>query len=176
MVGIFSASHGPDKRKIANFALRVENGDALDALLAEGVQRIDKAFQDALAAGRLKSDPLLAYRPPAAAEEEEETEDEASATPTPAPEAPTTATFTVQFETPTAGSVTASEGSIRGVPGVRSAQTTSLALGGISVMRVSYDGSIDSLRSALEARGWSVQQGAGVLRVRRPGQPAGDTN
>jgi hypothetical protein len=54
---------------------------------------------------------------------------------------------------------------------VRSAQTASLALGGVSVMRVTYEGDIGVLASALSARGWQVQQGLGTLRIRR-GAPA----
>jgi hypothetical protein len=56
---------------------------------------------------------------------------------------------------------------MRGVPGVRTATTTSLALGGVSVMRVGFDGDQAALRAALEARGWQVQEGQGVLRIRR---------
>lgn len=171
ITGIFTASHGPDKVKIAEFALRVDNGDAIDALLDAGVQRIDKEYQDALSAGVLRPDRLLSTRPPTETPEEEETdEEEETATPTPTPGADaTTASFTVQVDTPSAASVTSSESAVRAIPGVRSAQTTSLALGGISVMRVSYDGSIGALRSALEARGWNVQEGPGVLRIRRGG-------
>ena len=36
-------------------------------------------------------------------------------------------------------------------------------------MRVTYDGPIGSMAAALEARGWIVQEGAGVLRIRRAG-------
>jgi hypothetical protein len=168
VVGTFTASHGPDKVKVTSFSLRVDNVDGLDTLLDQGIQRIDQAYQAALSAGALKSDPLLAYRPPVEKPVEEATTEEES-TPTPTPGVTeTTASFTVQVDTPSAASVTTSEAALRGIPGVRSAQTTSLALGGISVMRVSYDGTIGSLRSALEARGWSVQEGPGVLRIRRP--------
>jgi hypothetical protein len=185
ITGVFTASHGPDKLQIARFAMRVDNGDALDALLNAGIERIDKAYQEALISGVLKTDQLLAFRPPTpkSDEEEEEEEEEGDATPTPSATASETgATFTIQVETPSVTAVNASEASLRGIPGVRSAATTSLALGGISVMRVGYDGSIGSLRAALEARGWSVQEGAGVLRIRRPGgggatpRPADDAN
>jgi hypothetical protein len=173
IVGVFAANHGPDRRPIASFALRVDNGDALDALLDAGVQRLDQAYQKALASGLLQTDRLLATRPPRPkTEEEKAAEEAANATPTPTPDATTTAaaaSFTVQIETPSAAALTASEAAVRGVPGVRSAVTTSLALGGISVMRVAYDGPIGSLRSALEARGWQVQEGSGVLRIRRGG-------
>lgn len=169
IVGIFGANHGPDRRPIASFALRVDNGDSLDALLDAGIQRIDKAFQNALATGELSTDRLLATRPPVPKTDEEKPADEetaAATTPTPAVE--TGSSVTVQVETPSASALTASESAMRAIPGVRASNTTSLALGGISVMRVNYDGPIGSLRAALEARGWQVQEGAGVLRIRRP--------
>ncbi|MFZ5746166.1 MAG: heavy-metal-associated domain-containing protein [Pseudomonadota bacterium] len=183
IVAVFTASHGPDRKRITRFALRVGNGDAIDALMDEGVRRIDRAYQDALAAGMLKTDRLLGVRPPSeqTPKEEAQAEEEEVATPTPTESATaqSSASYSIQVETPSVASVTASEASVRGIPGVRSAVTTSLALGGISVMRVSYDGTIGNLRSQLEARGWNVQEGAGVLRIRRPGsgnQPAAATS
>ncbi|MGK6355230.1 heavy-metal-associated domain-containing protein [Sphingomonas sp. DT-207] len=174
IVGIFSGSHGPDRRPVTSFALRVDNGDGLDALLDAGIQRIDRAFQNALATGQLNTDRLLAMRPPrpkTEAERAAEAAAAAAAAATPIPDATSAAvaSYTVQIETPSAAALTASEASVRGVPGVRAATTTSLALGGISVMRVSYDGPIPALRAALEARGWQVQEGPGVLRIRRGG-------
>ncbi|RYY42020.1 MAG: heavy-metal-associated domain-containing protein [Sphingomonadales bacterium] len=167
IVGTFTASHGPDRRPIETFALRVDNGNALDALLDAGIQRIDKAYRGALAAGELATDRWLAIRPPAPKTEEEAPTDDATSAATPVPVIETGSSFTVQVETPNVAALNASESAIRGTPGVRQANTTSLALGGISVMRVSYDGSIGSLRAALEGRGWQVQEGAGVLRIRR---------
>ncbi|MCD2324890.1 heavy-metal-associated domain-containing protein [Sphingomonas sp. IC-56] len=184
VVGIFAANHGPDRKPIASFALRVDNGDALDTLLDAGIQRIDKAYQQALAGGLLRTDALLATRPPRVkSEAEKKAEAEAAAeaaaaaaapseTPTPLPSSVSTASYTVQVDTPNVAALNASESAVRGVPGVRSAATTSLALGGVSVMRVSYDGSIAGLRAALEARGWQVQEGVGVLRIRRAAGPA----
>lgn len=170
IVGVFAANHGPDRRPITSFALRVDNGDSLDALLDAGIQRLDQAYQKALASGLLRTDALLATRPPRVKTAEElAAEAAALATPTPTPTASSaaTASYTVQVETPSAAALTASEAAVRGVPGVRSAATTSLALGGISVMRVTYDGSQSSLRAALESRGWQVQEGPGVLLIRR---------
>jgi hypothetical protein len=172
IIGIFSATHGPDRQKIADFALRVDNGDSLDTLMDAGVQRLDKAYQQALALGQLSTDRLLATRPPSAKTEEEKPTDEETDAATPTPDAavvPTGNAVNIQFDTPNVGSVNAGEAALRGIPGVRSAVTSSLALGGISVMRVTYDGAIPGLRAQLEARGWSVQEGAGVLRIRRPG-------
>jgi hypothetical protein len=80
--------------------------------------------------------------------------------------------ITVQIDTPSATSVTAAAAALRGVPGVHSAVTTSLALGGISVMRVTYDGDVGGLAAALEARGWHVQRGNGAIRIERPTAPA----
>lgn len=177
VTAVFTASHGPDKALITQFALKVSSADGLPAMLDQGIARIDKAYQDALSRGVLKTDPMLAYRPPSEKEEEEdETEEEETATPTPTagPTETGAASFTIQIDTPSASALTSGESAVRGVPGVRSANTTSLALGGISVMRVTYDGSISSLRAALEARGYQVQEGPGVLRIRRPGA-AGDS-
>ncbi|MBB4838840.1 hypothetical protein HNP52_001909 [Sphingomonas kyeonggiensis] len=178
IIGIFSATHGPDRQKIADFALRVDNGDSLDTLMDAGVQRLDKAYQQALALGLLHTDRLLSTRPPAPKTEEEKPEDEATDIATPTPDAgaintASTSGVNIQFDTPNVGAVNAGEAALRGIPGVRSAVTSSLALGGISVMRVSFDGQIASLRAQLEARGWSVQEGVGVLRIRRPGNSGG---
>ena len=170
IVGVFAANHGPDRRPITSFALRVDNGDSLDALLDAGIQRLDQAYQKALASGLLRTDAVLAMRPPRVKTAEElaaEAAALAAPTPTPTVSSAATASYTVQVETPSAAALTASEAAVRGVPGVRSAATTSLALGGFSVMRVTYDGSQSSLRAALEGRGWQVQEGPGVLLIRR---------
>jgi len=174
IVGVFSATHGPDKDPITSFALRIDNGDAIDALFDTAVARIDKAYQSALTDGRLHTDAVLAARPPVAQPAPVEAEEVATPTPTPSAEASGVAAGTslsVQVDTPNAAAVNASESAVRGVPGVRSATTTSLALGGISVIRVSYEGPQAALRAALEARGWNVQEGPGVLRIRRGAAP-----
>lgn len=173
IVGIFSATHGPDKVPITSFALRIDNGDAIDTLFDTAVARIDKAYQTALADGRLHTDAVLAARPPVAQPGPAEPEVAVAPTASPSADVSTaaTASLSVQVDTPNAAAVTASENAVRGVPGVRSATTTSLALGGISVMRVAYDGSQAGLRAALESRGWSVQEGPGVLRIRRAASP-----
>lgn len=172
ITAIFTARHGPDNQEIANFRLRVNSSDGLDALLDAGVARIDAAYQQALQSGVLRTDSLLAYVPPP----EQPSEDEGTDAPVvedaaPVAVAPTTSNITVQFDTPAAAAVSAGEASVRGVPGVQSATTTSLALGGVSVMRVTYAGDVAALRAALEARGWQVTEGGGVLRIRRAPPP-----
>ena len=89
--------------------------------------------------------------------------------PTDAPVAVTGTALTVQFDTPNVAALNSGESAVRGVPGVTSASTTSMALGGISVMRVTFEGSQASLTAALRGRGWQVDEGPGVLRIRRGG-------
>lgn len=176
ITGEFFARHGPDNRALAHFTLRVENGDALPVLLDAGVKRIDEAYQAALRGGLLVGDAGLTYLAPVA-----------TPTPTPTPTAtadeldtagPTasvpsaTTAITVQVDTPSAASVTGTEAALRAVPGVRSTVTTSLAIGGVSVMRLLYDADPAVLRAALESRGWSVQSSGATLRIRRAGSPS----
>jgi hypothetical protein len=175
VIGVFTAFHGPDRRALGQFTLRVANGDAVPALLDAGVARLDEAYQAALRGGQLTTDKLLAPPPMP----------EATPTPTATPTEGSqtleevvgvaTSVVSVQFDTPSAASVSAGEAAVRGIPGVRSALTASLALGGVSVMRVGYDGDIAGLKAALEARGWSVQEAAGTLRIRRAAPPPAAT-
>ncbi|MES2302978.1 MAG: hypothetical protein V4521_13050, partial [Pseudomonadota bacterium] len=75
---------------------------------------------------------------------------EASATPT---TAAVTSNVTVQFATADAAAVDAGMAALRSIAGVRSAVSTSIAIGGTSVMRVTYAGEIDALAAALRAQG-----------------------
>ncbi|HVF93331.1 MAG TPA: heavy-metal-associated domain-containing protein, partial [Sphingomonas sp.] len=77
------------------------------------------------------------------------------------------APITIQFDTPTASAVANTEQAVRGIPGVRSATTTSLALGGLSLLRVTFAGDPEALRAALEARGYQVLGSGQTLRIRR---------
>ncbi|WNO52554.1 heavy-metal-associated domain-containing protein [Stakelama saccharophila] len=175
IVATFTAGHGPDNQRLTRFSLRVENADGLDALLDEGVKRLDAAYQKALNDGVLRLDPMLAIRPAETDEKPAETTDEAAIETIPDPDAagaepnPAAAsnTINIQYETPGATTVTTTESALRAIPGVRSAVTSSLALGGMSVMQVRYSGNIDALRAALESRGWQVQAGSGTLRITR---------
>jgi hypothetical protein len=78
-----------------------------------------------------------------------------------------TRTFTVQFASPDAAAVDAALGAARSAPGVRGAATTSLAMGGTSVMRVTVEGDLNSLADALRARGYRVTVGTNALSIRR---------
>lgn len=169
IIGVFTAGHGPDNRRIAQFVLRVNDGNALPALIDAGIARIDRAYQDALRAGVLRPDRLLVTEPPRPVVPVEETGAEEPIDSGETPVAAAGTALTIQFDTPTVGALTSAEAAVRSVPRVGSAVTTSTALGGMSIMRVTYDGNQASLRAALEARGWQVQEGPGVLRIRRGG-------
>ncbi|MGB3740226.1 MAG: heavy-metal-associated domain-containing protein [Pontixanthobacter sp.] len=75
--------------------------------------------------------------------------------------------FTVQFASPDAGAIDATLAAVRATPGVRGATTTSLAIGGTSVLSVSFGGSLSDLAGALRGRGFTVSQGSNALSIRR---------
>jgi hypothetical protein len=172
IVATFQAHYGPDYRLLTTFSLRVADSDALPALLDAGIKRIDDAYQRALAANLLGGDPGLNFHAAAAPAAEAAIDDSSMAEPGAAEEHG--ATITVQVETPSAGAITSAEASLRGVPGVHSVVTSSLALGAISVIRVGYDGDANGLGAALEARGWQVVRGNGAIRIQRAGPAADD--
>ena len=173
VIGHFSARFGPDSRPLSNFVLRVGSSAGIPQMMDEGVRRMDQMFAQALADGRLRPDSSLVIEQPVDADALA-TEDvpglEATDT-TETIDAGTaiagTATFSVQYETPDVASVGSTEAAVRGIAGVRSASTGSLALGGISVMRVTYAGDMAALKAALSARGFRVQEGGGALRISR---------
>jgi hypothetical protein len=175
VIGHFSARYGPDNRPLSTFVLRVESSAAIPQMLDEGVKRMDQLFADALANGRLRPDSSLVIELPVdpsmlEAEEVPTLETEATPETSESAAATGTSTFTVQYDTPDVASVSNVEAAVRGVPGVKSASTGSLALGGVSVMRVSFAGDIGALKAALAARGFRVQEGGGALRISRNGQ------
>lgn len=190
----FTARYGPDNRFIDSFALKVERSADIPKMLDQGIVRMDEIYSGALSRGILKTDKSLVVVDPFNIDDlnldDFDLDDDAvtesnnsgsSATPSasnaaePVREEPvaapaTTTSISLQYETPDVGAVGRGESSVRSVPGVTSASTSSLALGGVSVMSVSYKGDISALATALRAQGWQVQQGAGALRISRSGQ------
>jgi hypothetical protein len=180
IVGKFSARYGPENRYLGSFTLRAEDAKGIPAMMNEGVVKMDQLFQQAFLAGRLRAEAALLLEE-IDEEDLEELEEEAETaaedqprdpldriidnlpndtpqtktgndsppTPTPAQ----TVTISVQVRTPDPESVDRAEAAIRGIPGVRSVVTSSLALGGTSVLRVTYQGDPAALQSALAARG-----------------------
>jgi len=174
VVGQFQARYGPDNRLLGSFALRVGSAEGLPQLLDAGVKRLDALYARGFREGAIRPDAAL--RPPPAPEVPVDEEDVAAGDTLAgiiADIAPATGAgipVTVQFDTPTASSVPNTEAAVRGIPGVRGASTTSTALGGISVMRVTFDGDPATLRTALEARGWQVIGSGTAIRIRRAPQ------
>jgi len=167
----FTARHGPDNRFIGQFTLRVGNSASIPRMLDEGVRRLDLLYAQALESGELKPDPTLIVEAPPALEEVEEESEEAPELPVelgvPQSVAPTT--FSVQVDTPDSASVGRAEVSVSRIPRVTSAITTSLALGGTSVMRVTFIGDSSAFQAALEAQGWTVRGSGASLRISRGG-------
>jgi hypothetical protein len=186
--GTFTARYGPDDKVLQTFTMDAPSDEALPQMLAQAVERMDGVYRDALVQGQLTPDPtLLSGRiafdraldelrqrlmardvdgapPPQAGATP-------SAAPTLAPEnvatQPELQTFSLQFASPNAQAVDAALGAVRGASGVQSAATTSLAIGGTSVMRVIAAGGQGAVAQALRAQGWQVSSSGGVLRISR---------
>jgi hypothetical protein len=60
----FIARHGPDNQIVGGFTLTAPNSEAVPGMMAQGVQRMDQLFSQALAAGALPRDPSLNQPPP----------------------------------------------------------------------------------------------------------------
>lgn len=186
--GRFSARYGPDNILLGTFDLTAASEKDVPDMMAKAVVRIDEIYRNALAAGQLRPDTSLVFEDPRAREAEEreaEKSDDATEVATPdttdapeatskpetpaAPAAPEAQSIsvTVQYDSPDASSVNSAESSVRGASGVQSANTSSVAIGGTSIMRVTYKGDMDGLKAALAARGWRVQEGGGALRISR---------
>ena len=118
-------------------------------------------------AGLLRPDPTLnvpRMEPlaPPPEEVEEATEEQAEEVAEDAPAAPPTPaaapqSYSLQVDTADAGALERAERAIRGIPGVSSAFTSSIALGGTSVIRVTFAGDAAALQAALQSRGVRVQ-------------------
>ena len=190
--GTFTARVGPDNEYLGSFEMSAASPAELPAMLDRAVARFNRIFESALASGRLRPDPTLNIGTPelspelqrllelgramraqdqaaaAAAEPTAESGDAITAAPirTPPPEG-SVALYTVQVATPDAAAFDGAVSAVRGTPGVRSTGIRSTAIGGTSVMTVSYAGSIAQLADALRARGFTVSQGSNALAISR---------
>lgn len=180
--GTFTARFGPDNLFLGSFTLTARNEAEVPKMLEQAIAKLDRLFSDALAGGLLRPDPtlnmapqvdpalidqLIAAQGPAQAATGTQTGPDASPTAAASATAAVTSTITVQFTTPDAAAVDAGMAALRGIAGVRSAVSTSIAIGGTSVMRVTYAGEIDALATALKAQGWRVSAGADALSIRK---------
>lgn len=184
VTGNFTARYGPDSTYLESFTLRVDGEAGVPQMLGKAVDHFNTIFTRALSDGKLRPDPTLRTElpriDPALAElvaigrraeaADKVITDAIIGTPATSPartgqSQTAVSSYTVQFTTPDAASVDAGLAAVRGVAGVRSAASSSLALGGVSVMTVNYAGSLSDLASALRARGWQVVQGNNALSI-----------
>ncbi len=185
---IFTARYGPDNIFLDQFALRTTGPDGIPRMMDEGVRRVNAIYERALARGMLQPDKSLIVQEPIDEEDLLEVVDPAvpsgdnpslpdNYVPPIAPTLPGSAaepsapapiqSFNLQFATPDASAVTSTEVAVRSAAGVQTATTSSLALGGTSVMRVTFAGDREALRAALSARGFTVSDAGGALRISR---------
>ncbi|WAT18870.1 heavy-metal-associated domain-containing protein [Aurantiacibacter sp. MUD11] len=190
--GEFTARYGPDNRYLGSFRMRANSADELPAMLERAVGRFDEIFAAALANGTLRPDPTLTLdnieispeirslleqaRSAEAAEEaaaagldepSAETVEPGAEAPEPVEPVTPAATFPVQVATPDARAFDGALTALRAVPGVNRVSVTSTAIGGASVLSVTYTGDLSSLAAALRQRGWAVNEGQGALGISR---------
>lgn len=182
--GTFTARYGPDDTLLESFTLTAPNQASLPKMLDQAVQRMNAVYEQALADGKLKPDPTLNLGAPQidpgiqqlielgrAAEAQARAAAQAAATPAPTPTesaAPAVINiFTVQFPSPTASAFEGTVASVRAAIGVRGAAVTSTAIGGTSLMSVSFAGDAAGLAQALRTRGYTVRQSGSTLSISR---------
>ncbi|NKJ01478.1 heavy-metal-associated domain-containing protein [Novosphingobium sp. SG707] len=191
--GFFTARYGPDNIALGSFELTASDDGAVPAMLAQALARMDQIYTDALSRGLLRPDPTLSVDHPTmdpglasliaagraaeaaaaaqaaaehAADEAAAAEAVAAAPVAPQPK-PGAAALTIQFASPDARAVDQALAAVRGVAGVDNAATTSIAIGGTSVMRAQFNGNADALAAALRKAGWQVSVAGAALRIRR---------
>lgn len=180
--GTFTARYGPDNKYLDSFTLTADDENGVPAMLEKAIVRIDGIYRDALAEGLLKPDPTLfeeqrafdaalaALRAALLPRQEQDAgvgQGPAAVQSGPAATQAAVATYTVQFVTPDAAAVDSALSAVRSLPGVQGAATTSIAIGGTSVMRVSITGNLETLAAGLRSRGWQVTMGDDALRMSR---------
>ncbi|MGF1550586.1 MAG: heavy-metal-associated domain-containing protein [Sphingomonadaceae bacterium] len=180
--GIFIARYGPDGEILDRFRLRARRGAAIPKMMEEGVKRIDQAYIAAFREGIIKADPsLILVRPADVAEEieqarereadelrREEREEDRRALAREPIEISGANTYRLQVATPSPAAAQQAAVSVSGIEGVTSSLTLSTAIGGTSVIQITYQGSAAELRAALAARGWTVSGSGQTLNISRP--------
>ncbi len=161
----FIGRHGPDREVIGGFTLQAANSAQLPQMMALGVQRMDRLFSDAFAAGFLQRDPTLDQPPPPPppVEEEELEEDRPERQKAPAP-----VVYTVQLVAPNAQTYNSALAHLRTVPGVARVDQINIVVGAVSNFTVVYRGDLESLRSILAGRGWGAEVTGNGLRMFPP--------
>ena len=156
----FIGRHGPDNQIVGGFTLTAANSEGIPAMMAQGVQRMDQLFSQALAAGALSRDPSLNQPPPP-----------------PVPELPveqpvakpanTGNAFQVQVTGPDVTMYNFAMAHLRTLSGIDSATPQLINPSGTSYILVKYHGSIAQLAASLSGRGWIVETtGGNVVKLK----------
>jgi hypothetical protein len=156
-VGRFIGRHGPDDEIIGGFTLTAPNSEAIPAMMAQGAQRMDQLFAQALAAGRLERDNSLNLPPPPVQELPVEA---------PVVAAATTNAYQVQISGKDVNVYNFAMAHLRTLPGIESATPQQINPEGTSYVLVAYRGDISQLAAALSARGWAVSTAGTVVTMR----------
>ncbi|MFL6764461.1 MAG: heavy-metal-associated domain-containing protein [Sphingomicrobium sp.] len=154
----FIARHGPDNEIVGGFTLTAANSDGIPAMLADGAQRIDRLYAQALAAGRLTRDSSLNLPPPPVLPQ----------LPEERPAAPVSLvnSFQIQVVGKNVNFYNFAMAHLRTIPGIESATPQQINPGGTSYILVTFKGDISQLAGALSARGWIIDLANGsVLRI-----------
>jgi hypothetical protein len=158
--GRFIARHGPDDEIIGGFTLTAANGDGIPAMMAEGAQRIDQIFAQAMASGRLNRDSSLDLPPPP------------TLPPLPVQQKPvatapanTVNSFQVQVTGKNVNFYNFAMAHLHTLPGVESATPQQINPGGTSYILVRFKGSAAQLAAALGGRGWTVESAGTVVKI-----------
>jgi hypothetical protein len=173
VTGHFAARYGPDNQLIGSFTLQVNSPNDIPRMMADAVGRVDQLYSQALASGMLRPDPSLVIEEPLNAvmiENVGDLDSLLSALPS-EDGAPAGGGFTIMVDTPSVASVSETQALLRAIPGVSGASTSSLALGGTSVMQVGFGGTPEQFRAGLEARGFTVSGSGTSLRIVRRAAP-----
>lgn len=153
----FIARHGPDNEIIGGFTLTAPNSDAIPAMMAQGVERIDQLFAQAFDEGRLARDESLNLPPPPVQL-------------VVAPEVVTPVNVFNAYQVQVTGNdvnvYNFAMAHLRTLPGIDSAIPQQINMSGTSYILVKYRGDISQLAAALRARGWIVDYGGTVIRLR----------
>jgi hypothetical protein len=128
-------------------------------MMAEGAQRMDQLFSQALAAGALARDPSLNQPPPPPLLEQPVER--------PVVTGPTTNSFQVQVTGKDVNVYNFAMAHLKTVPGVDSATPQLINPSGTSYILVAYHGPLSQLAAALSGRGWIVETtGGNVVKLR----------
>jgi len=156
--GRFIGRHGPDGEIVGGFTLTAASSEQIPAMMAQGAQRMDELFGQALAAGRLERDESLNLPPPPL---ELPLEAAPVARPT-----NTANAYQIQITAKDVKVYNFAMAHLRTLPGIDSATPQQINPNGTSYVLVAYRGDIAALAAALSARGWEIDYAGTVVKMR----------